>query len=156
MHSLLVCLLLSTMHVPCLLTREKTRTEECQEELITFDKTHYALFKTRDGERWGDVGARIASARCQIRSEGDPKGSHVWSSDHPSTQSVGQCPDDACQGQSCKGEPQSNRLYCSDYNTCKPGLDIGAACKSSTECGDNICNDGKCEKSSDLLGGYGF
>ena len=156
MRSLLVCLLFSTIHIPFLLTSGTTRTEDCQEELITFDKAHYALFKTKDGERWGDFGARIASAQCQIRSKSDPKGSHVWSSDHPSTQSVGQCPGDPCQDQSCEGEPQSNGLYCSDYNMCKPALSIGASCKSSTECGDNVCNDGKCEKRSDLLGGYGF
>ena len=72
------------------------------------------------------------------------------------TQSVGQCPGVPYQEKSCEGEPQSNGIYFSEYNMCKPGLSIGAAGKSSTECGDNVCNDGRCEKISDLLGGYKF
>ncbi|KAJ5795421.1 uncharacterized protein N7518_003961 [Penicillium psychrosexuale] len=82
----------------------------CNNELFTFTRPHANLFRPTVGD---GVGRHVRSIKCAtVYSPADRQG-HVFSSDHASTKSPSNCPNDSC----------SNELDCQsnhpDYDVAK-------------------------------------
>ncbi|KAJ5236539.1 hypothetical protein N7489_006630 [Penicillium chrysogenum] len=102
----------------------------CNNELFTFTRPHANLLR---------------------RAVGD--GGHIFSSDHVSTKSPSNCPNDSCSSElNCQSSHPDYGMYCSSGSmTCQRTSVAGALCREDGQCVAGHCQSGMCMAAAENL-----
>ncbi|KAJ6138288.1 hypothetical protein N7471_004774 [Penicillium samsonianum] len=122
----------------------------CNNELFTFTRPHANLFRQAVGD---GVGKHVRSMKCMtVHSPTDRQG-HIFSSDHASTKSPSNCPNDSCSsGQNCQSTHPDYGMYCSSSSmTCQRTSVTGALCREDGQCVAGHCQSGMCMAAAENL-----
>ena len=126
-----------------------SRGKTCQNEEITFNQSHADLFDNGGSTENHAVGSFTSAIKCSvIESEADRKG-HKWTSDHPSTKHIQQCPGDSCNNAGdCSSPLWLYGLWC-DFGskTCQLDAVFGEGCRDDWQCRKGFCDRNTCAPS---------
>ncbi|KAJ6152751.1 hypothetical protein N7497_007070 [Penicillium chrysogenum] len=122
----------------------------CNNELFTFTRPHANLLRRAVGD---GVGRHVRSVKCTtVNSPADRQG-HIFSSDHVSTKSPSNCPNDSCSSElNCQSSHPDYGMYCSSGSmTCQRTSVAGALCREDGQCVAGHCQSGMCMAAAENL-----